>query len=336
MAQAIPNLKSIIAILTITVVHTSLLVMSRAAQRFVSITPRDIEVITWVYSLDGCQIADLRWLWPQGDKPFGPRNSCYRRIGELVSAGYLRAERLGSASGLGRGPYFLTLGPRGRALLAERLQLSKSDLHRLREIRAPFVAAHHLAICQFRTVLTIACRNTGLAKLVEWKSERELRIPPVPRVEDPRPSDGRTPHAIPLIPDGEFTLAYPDGAAVVFKIEQDMGTIPRKRLAPRLRAQLLYSKQDHRPFLWVLPNKVRLDSVADWAQQEARLLQIDPSLIWLTTQDRIDEHSILHPIWQVLGGPLISLVPDRMPSSSSSIVPGGALTGDEEGSRWNS
>src|SRR5581483_7211935 len=133
--------------------------MSVAAHS-VSITPRDIQLHLMVLSYDGCLISHLfRRFWPQRGLSSRPSNSCYRRIEQLVAGGWLQATRLPSLSGGGAGHQFVTLGPRGRQLVADYLGLGRSELRRLREVTTPFALAHHSATCDFRLALEIACEE---------------------------------------------------------------------------------------------------------------------------------------------------------------------------------
>src|SRR5688572_28599274 len=106
----------------------------------VVLTDRDLEAFLLIYRLGSCAVLHLYELfWPPSDTKPGPRNSCYRRVRQLISAGYLDADRLPSLTGLGAGRLFLTLGPKGRNAVAEQLGLSRSELQRLRHIQTPFV-----------------------------------------------------------------------------------------------------------------------------------------------------------------------------------------------------
>ncbi len=285
----------------------------------ICITERDISILVMVYQYGGCAVSHLfRRFWGVSERTLDTGNSCYRRIHQLVEAGYLHADRLPSLTGLGAGHLFLTLGPKGRAVLAEHLRLSRSDLKRLRQIITPFIGAHHLAICDFRCSLEIACARSGFAELVEWTSERELRAPPILKITDPRPpTSTATAPLIPLISDGEFRLRLSDGAEVSARLEMDMGTIASKRIRARFRAYLAHAPVDERPVLWVVPDISRQQALTQWAAQEARLLSADtdPTIFWSTPREHIHDTTILDTIWQVVGGPRIALLPSPAPTA---------------------
>lgn len=308
--------------------------MKKAANSVnIALTKRDIGLLLMVYNYDGCAIAHLaNRFWKSGTKKFGPRSAFYRRIRLLVDAGYLRSARLPPLNGNGgSGKAFITLGDKGRQVIADYLRLSRSDLRRLREIETPLMAAHHLEICSIRLALELACEQHGI-ELTEWRSERELRLPPIVKVQDPRPPAGSPAILIPLIPDGEFSLRLPDGRTGSLRLECDRGTVAPKRVRARCRAYFAYTAKDARPVLWVVPDQARRDAITSWALAEAGRLALDPTLFWITTKDQVNETTILEPIWQVVGGPLMALVP----APGSSTVPVSATSSTLEGEeRWN-
>lgn len=283
--------------------------MTQLTRSGTTITSRDIDILLMIYRYGGCAISHVFGrFWPSSSR-LRPGNSCYRRVHQLMDAECLSVKRLPSLSGLGAGRAFLTLGPKGRRVLAEFLDLPKSELQRLRHIETPFIGAHHLAICDFRLSLELACADSDRIELVEWITERELRIPPVLRIKDPRPSPGQTAAQIPLIGDGEFRLHFHDGTEASLRLEMDMGTIPAKRMRARLRAYLAHARADERPVLWVVPDNHRLRSLAGWCEEEAAFLAADPTIFWVGLAGDIDHSTILGPIWQVVGGPKIALLP---------------------------
>jgi hypothetical protein len=136
---------------------------------------------------------------------------------------------LPSLSGMGSGKFLSGLGPNGRRVVAEHLELPRSELRRLRQVVTPALGTHHLAICDVRLAVELACETSG-GLLLEWVSERELRLPPITRVADPRPQkEGVALPEIPLIADGQLTLTLPDGAAQTFLVEVDLGPSSHQR-----------------------------------------------------------------------------------------------------------
>ncbi len=267
-----------------------------------------------VYSYDTCSADHICARFFGCDNysgKYGPRVACYRRIAKLRQEGYLVTYRLPSVTGVGSGKSLLGLGPKGRKLLGEQLELPVSELKRLKQVVTPILGAHHLAICDVRLSLELACQRTPSLSL-EWVSERELRIPPVIKVSDPRPhSEGVSFPEIPLIADGRFTLCLPDGAAQTFELEVDLGTIPSKRMLSKLAGYFGLSQKTHVLVLWVVPDQRRLEAIRSWALSLSHELGADPSIFWITRKELLTPETVLDPIWQVVGGPEShALIPD--------------------------
>ena len=278
-----------------------------------AITPRDIKILQLVYAYDTCSAEHLcaRFF---GSSPtpgkYGPQVTCYRRIAKLRQAGYLSGYRLPSLSGMGSGKLLLGLGPKGRKLLAEHLGLSRSELKQLKQVVTPVLGAHHLAVCDVRLALELACEDRPGVSL-EWVSERELRNQPTTRVKDPRSQpEGVGAPEIPLIPDGQFSITLPHGAEQTFQLEVDLGTIPSKRMLTKLAGYLALAKDS--PILWVVPDQRRLEAIANWALKLSEGLETDPSIFWITTKAQITPQAVLGPIWRVAGGP-----------EAHALIPGG-------------
>ncbi len=283
------------------------------------ITLRDIQILRMVYFYDTCSAYHICSRFFGCDFPsgkYGPRVACYRRIARLTEAGYLTTYRLPSLTGVGSGKSLLGLGPKGRKLLGEHLQLPLSELKRLKQVVTPVLGAHHLAICDVRLSLELACQRIPSLSL-EWVSERELRIPPVTKIPDPRPHpEGVALPEIPLIADGRFSICLLDGAAQTFELEVDLGTIPSKRMLSKLAGYLGLSQKTPVLVLWVVPDQRRLEAIRSWALTLSKMLGADPSIFWITRKELLTPETVLDPIWQVVGGPEAhALIPDILTKS---------------------
>src|SRR5687767_3718216 len=125
-----------------------------AVRHSLAITSRDLQMLQMIYDYDTCSVDHLvARFFPQTPGRtalYGRQVACYRRVARLRDAGYVGVSRLGATSGIGSGKALLSLGPRGRALVAEYLELSGSELRRLKEITTPYLRDHHLAVCDVR------------------------------------------------------------------------------------------------------------------------------------------------------------------------------------------
>ncbi|MFN0071277.1 MAG: replication-relaxation family protein [Chloroflexota bacterium] len=276
-----------------------------AARTSIVITRRDVASMVMIHTYDGCLVQDI---WRRFYPSSGARAAVYTRLQRLAEAGYLARHQLPALYGRGSGRTFLTLGPKGRQMLAEHLELPRTELKRLRELTAPLLGAHHGAINAFRVSLELACESAAVH--CEWTNERELRNPPTVRIEDPQ-----THALVALIHDGVFRLTLAGGLSQDYALEMDMGTMAPKRMRSKLRAALLHGRDDPKPVLYIVPDRPRADLLSKWTIEEAGVLDVDPSVIWISCRDDIDEHCILTPCWQVVGvAEPQSLVPDGVAS----------------------
>lgn len=273
-----------------------------------TVTYRDLAIVRMVYSYNGCAVEHIRRrFFPTP----GGRSPCYRRIAYLVKQGFLASTRLPALSGLGSGKTFLTVDLNARPILAQMLGLSRSQLICTRMASTLFIA-HHLALCDVRLAFEMAADCSDVFTLKDWIGDRELHQSPL-RLKDP--TTGRE---LPLIPDSLFTLAMSDGTEQSVIVEVDMDTICQRRLRAKLRGYLLAIKGPV-PVLFVVPNSSRQAQIVQWAIEEAKDLNRDPTLFFITTREALTNNDVLSsPIWQVAGAEepvsLASLVVDQEPS----------------------
>lgn len=283
--------------------------MARIALPSIYLTPRDESIIELVFDLGGCGIEHVHLrLWPSGSTC----RACYRRVQALVTARYLHEQRLPSLTGTGSGKALLTLGPRGRALLAERADPAQLALLRARRSINPWWANHHFHICTFRVLLELAATGLDDVKLTNWLSEAALKRRPI-RVTDKSQANGaQATRTITLVPDGGFTLIY-QGREQHAYLELDLGTVSPKRMALRLRGYLLHAATSHSPtpVFIVVPDQARQTLFAQLAAHEASALKMNPTLFWITTWQQLSTDTILTaPIWLQTGlNRLHSIIP---------------------------
>ncbi len=263
------------------------------------LTEKDIDILLMAYEYGGVSLDLIRRrFWPLSKS----HTPCSERVSVLVKAGYLESKRLPSLNGVGSGKAFVTISSKAKPLLAQTLSVSRRELGRSR-LYSPQFISHHLAICDFRLSLEMAAETSNIFEVEEWVADREHEI----RVKDPK-----TQRDLLLIPDGSFTLALPDGIKQTFYLEVDMGTLAPKRLRTKLRCYLVRSDNSI-PVMWVTANENRLASIKRHAIDEARDVDGDPTVFWVTTRDKVKENTILaSPIWQIADGPTLAL---------SSLVP---------------
>src|ERR1700720_146871 len=99
----------------------------KSASPTLMLVDRDLALFQFAHDYGGVTAEILRERFFPSP---GARSACYTRIGKLIAAHYLAVQRLPSASGIGSGPLFLTVGPRARPVLAKILNCSLASLRR--------------------------------------------------------------------------------------------------------------------------------------------------------------------------------------------------------------
>jgi hypothetical protein len=260
-----------------------------------TLTPRDIGILTLVHSYCGCTADHIRRRF---FATAGARSACYERIALLVDTGYLTRLRLPSQSGQGSGKFFFTVGRLGRPVMTKILGLTRAELSRASRASSPLFISHHLALCDARLSLELAVLESSLFTLSDWTGDAELKYTPL-RIDDPT-----TRRITVIVPDACFTLTLADGSEQPFLLEMDLATVAPKRMKEKLRGYLSRPSNSTCPVLFVVPSRARQRSIVQWAQEAAQAVSADSTIFWVTTQDRLSEHTFLTgPIWQIVGGP---------------------------------
>ena len=121
-----------------------------------------------------------------------------------------------------------------------------------------------------------------------------------------------------FIPDGDFTIRLTPPSKQTFKLEMEMDPLRRPQIVKdKLAGYFDYiatltkdcatsteAPLPEVPFiLWVVPDAKAQAVMAAWTLELAQRFDDDPSFIWITTRAAIASHTILTPIWKVVGGP---------------------------------
>jgi hypothetical protein len=277
--------------------------MSRPApSKAIQLTQRDIDILLMIYYYDGLVVSQIRRrFWPS----FGARSPMYERLGRLVAADYIRSSRLPALTRSGSGPTFYTLGPASYPLLKELLGLTHSDIKRLRH-HIPLYWVHDAQVRDFRLTLQLACESSGLVELTEWMTDASLKRQPIKVA-----LDKQTTHE--LVPDGIFTLSLSDGRSKTAYLEIDRGTQQSPTAFKRkVRAYLSHIRAKPTPVLYVVPDEARREQLSSWIAAEALSCEANAKLFAIALRAHVSQETILHgPIWQVVDGPIMAILPDR-------------------------
>src|SRR5437879_3191585 len=107
-----------------------------------SITPRDVQILLFIYHYNGVIIDHIRRrFWGAGS-----RTPCYDRIARLTKAHYLRQRRLPPQAQQGTGKAWITVGAAALPLLTEHLGLSSTERRRIRHSFSPLHWEHAIAV----------------------------------------------------------------------------------------------------------------------------------------------------------------------------------------------
>ncbi len=195
----------------------------------ITLTDRDSQILEAV-ALHGFLTADLveiAFFPPTGEARRSPSSCAYERLQQLWRWSLLDRVELPVARVLGgRRPYLYTLGSRGRPIVE---QSWKTPVPQKRLDRwSPWFIEHDLKAAAVWANLKALLRGKEI-QLVTWISERDLRARKL-WVTDPQ-----TNRRLPFLPDGYFSLGYPDGRTQVCLLEIDMGTLTLHRFRRKVR-----------------------------------------------------------------------------------------------------
>jgi len=197
-----------------------------------------------------------------------PLDRTYDRLTRLFHAGYLDRPhaQLDYYPTSGSAPMVYALTDRGARLLIERYGIEFANVEWSRKNRKagrPFIE-HQLAIVDFNVTLQLATRGRADVHLV-YPDEMAASFPDQkfsrrnPFAMRVSISHQGTVHAIAVVPDIVFGLAFPDGSRHCFMVEIDRGTMPILRkdfmqtsFERKMRAYLTAhaAKQHERQFGW--------------------------------------------------------------------------------------
>jgi hypothetical protein len=271
--------------------------VSTSARQDLLLQERDIKIIFMAYSYNGVTMETIRKrFWPTARA----KATYYQRIQLLISAGYLNAIKTSNPHNIYYGAMWIVHGPRSRAIIAEALNVPISHIAFGSRSINPLRVAHSTLINEIRVSLEMAQEHYPTLTQLNWLPESYFKSSPLMIQAGPTAKE-RT-----LEPDSAFSIQIPQGKLSAF-VEADRATITGYEvLKARFRDYLLFTRtlKTPRPVLWVVPTDSRIQLLEILALQEAEALKDDPTIFFLTTREKVTEHSLLfQPIWKVVGGP---------------------------------
>jgi hypothetical protein len=283
--------------------------MARAVQPLI-LTKVHIAILFTILFLGGCatqHILDRNW--------FGVRwlSRVHKAIKDLEDAGFIVRRRLPSRTEVGSGQYWLNLTRLGRDVLKE-LGASAETVDCAPKYPPLYTFLHDIQVRDVALILERATQGHPQVTLASWMNEHELRRAPF------RVPDSANPASAPseAVPDAAFTLALGNGSRKRLFLEVDRETVGPLRLRERLRTQLTWLPTHAKgsPVLFVVPTPKRQAQIAALAAAVAEKLSTSPRLFWIAQADQVTATTILaEPIWSVVGGPLVTLLPPAVGQS---------------------
>ena len=293
--------------------------MSTSARQDLHLQERDIQIILMAYSYNGVTIETIKKrFWPTATS----KATYYHRIHVLINAGYLNALKTTNPHTGYSGVLWIVHGPRSRATIAEALRVPISQIAFGSRSINPLRVAHSTLINDVRVAMELAQEHYPTLTQLNWLPESYFKSNPMMIQAGPTAKE-RT-----LEPDSAFSIQIPQGKLTAF-LEADRGTITAHQdLKARFRDYLLFTRtlKTPRPVLWVVPTANRMQLLQTLALQAAEELgKADSTIFFLTTRERVTEHSVLfEPIWNVVAGPkekaLVEPNPTLWRNSNQSII----------------
>jgi hypothetical protein len=155
----------------------------------------------------------------------------------------------------------------------------------------------------FRLSLELAAEASGV-EISEWLTDATFKRSPLKvKLADESTSE--------LEPDGVFSLELSSGQSKKLYLEIDRGTHQSPAAFRRkIRAYLTHIGQRPTPVLYVVPDEARRAKISSWIRAEALACSGNLKLFAVALREDVSEESILQaPIWQVVRGPALALLP---------------------------
>jgi hypothetical protein len=270
------------------------------------------------YNYNGVIIETIKKrFWPTATA----KQTYYFRIQQLITAGYLRSIKTSNPLTGFFGVLWIVHGSKSIDIIAEALELPISQITPGARSVNSLRVAHSTLINDIRVAMEMTQEHYPTLTQLEWYPEHYFKTNPL-IIRPVVSAQERT-----LEPDSAFSIQIPQGRLRAF-VEADRSTVSNhQRLLTKFRDYMLLTRtlKTPRPVLWVVPTETRIQMLQTLALQAADELKDDPTIFFLTTRDKVTQHSILfQPIWKVVAGPnakaLIEPNPPLWRNSNQSLI----------------
>ena len=215
---------------------------------------------------------------------FGCLTRINSRLRKLYDNQFLCRHYLSHPSGQAKILHFL--GPEGVGVISEKLGIDPAIVRKKRKkilkMRV-YSLNRYVQINQFRLALVLALRKNPAAKLIYWKTQREIGL-----------NLGKN-----FYPEAHFRCRY-QNEVFNFFLEIDHPLRSRKQFQEKVQRYLKYGLEGYfeRQFgfrffrvLIVSPNHARLKNLLNVIKRQT------DKMFWLTSWEMISPEKILSPIW---------------------------------------
>ena len=253
--------------------------------------PRDLEIIKTVYDYRFLRTDHLTALIP------GDRTSIEKRLRRLWEHRFIERsyQAIIPGQGMSTGKAIYSLDTRGAGLLAEENNIDPKHLKYVIRHNKPHhvFLEHQLKISQFRCVLTLALRETGLAKILFWRQDKEIQ-------DQVTNIDSKGNERIwPVVPDGYFCLED-EGGKMCWFLEMDRYTMDHRRWLNKMKAYYFwFRKRGHTEklgiknfrVLAVCPTKKRMEARLEVTmrvksqEKNGRKEMVGSKLFWFMSEE---------------------------------------------------
>lgn len=280
--------------------------VTQEARPTMVLTARDCQVMKAVNDFRALKATHIQALF------FPSLATAQYRLVRLFQHGYLNRQYVDVPTGSSvNTPPLYTLAPRGAQTLTDVYSYEHQDIHVPKKAFAWNYVAHLLAVNDIRIAVMLAAAAQAWS-IEQWEAEHVFRAAPdYVTITAPNGRKGEKP----VLPDGYFRLATPQGRAHFF-LEVDRGREAESAFRPQIEVYEAYTASGQYQARYS-QKSLRILVVTTSANRLNNLMKVTAKAggdakYWFTTFSQVSQVTVLTiPIWQRIGSathfPLVPL-----------------------------